>query len=416
MTMNTISLTRLLRQVQQVLELNFLQTIWVEGEIAGMSSSNGHIYLELVEKEENYGKIAAKARATIWKNIHYGWNGNPTFRLNEILQEGNNIRVKAKVNFHEIYGLSLNIQDIDPSFTLGDLALERIKTIEALRNENLLKTNKALPLPAAIQRIAIISSASAEGYQDFINHLSQNIFGYAFNTTLFASRVQGNYSITDMSQQLDEIARSSYKFDCVVIIRGGGSKLDLLAFDDLELARKVATCPLPVLSGIGHDSDVSAVDLVAHQHLKTPTAVADFILLQNQYFENSLDQAAKEIKNWTEKITAANNRHINMLYQNLRLSSQSILNNRQSRISKLAAKLQTATPYLLKAYQRNLEEANHQLQLLKPEAILQRGYSLTTLNGKALTKEALQQIGATLETYTTFGVIISTIVKGKEHE
>lgn len=414
--MEYYSLLEVNKHLQQVIALNFKTPLWVKGEIAGLGTSGGHYYLNLAEKSTTDGQVIAKASATIWKNVIDKWKKLPSLRLVEILKEGNEILIQVTVSFHPIYGLKFNILDIDPTFTLGGLALERQKTINTLQAENLLEKNKSLFLPRVLQRIAIVSSDTADGYQDFIRHLNENAFGYAFFTRLFNSRVQGVFAAEEMTRQLQKIAHLSDQFDCVVLIRGGGSNLDLLAFDDLNLARTVAQCPLPVLTGIGHDADECVIDRVAYTPIKTPTAVADFIILRNQSFEQELEALFEKIRQIGKKHIDKANPFITLLKQQLQQASQRILNYKNNQLSLFQERLQSTPPHILQKRWQHLDKAEAQLQLLDPQAILQRGYTLTTIDGKPLSTDSLNRVGATIETYAHFGIFTSTLINGKKHE
>jgi len=286
-----VSLYQLNKLIQEVIKNSINEIFWLKAEIAQIKENySGHCYLELIEKDSFSDKIIAQAKATIWAN---------TFRIlkpyfetttNRKLSEGLKILICAKVEFHEIYGLSLNITDIDPSFTVGELALKKAETIRHLKEEGIFDMNHELELPIVIQRIAIISSETAAGYSDLLTHLSENPFHYYFSLKLFPAFMQGEKAEDSIIDALDQVNKNIEKFDAVVIIRGGGSQLDLSCFDSYLLGLHVAQFPLPVLTGIGHEQDDSVVDMVAHSKLKTPTAVADFIISQMNDFEIKLDE------------------------------------------------------------------------------------------------------------------------------
>lgn len=277
------TLSELNAGIREVLADSFPDQLWVTAEIGELKvNRNGHCYLELIEKETDTDEILARSRATIWS-----WQFRfiqPFFETStgQALQAGIKILASVSVEFHEVYGISLNIKDIDPTYTLGDLARKRREIIQRLTDDGIMDMNKELPFPELPQRIAIISSPTAAGFEDFVNQLQQNNNGFIFYLKLFPASMQGKDASQTIMDALDRIYQHESHFDVVVIIRGGGAQMDLLCFDDYELASHVAQFPLPVLTGIGHEKDESIVDLVAHQKLKTPTAVAEFLIARIQ--------------------------------------------------------------------------------------------------------------------------------------
>jgi exodeoxyribonuclease VII large subunit len=290
------SLSELNGQVKKVLSANFTAPVWVIGEISEINiHSNGHCYLTLIEKGESEDRIVAQARATIWSY---------TFRMlrpffetttGQQLTDGIKVLMQVSVEFHELYGFSLNVRNIDPTYTLGDQARKRREIIQRLTDEGVITMNKELELPLVPQKIAIISSPSAAGYEDFMDQLNNNPNGFHFYTHLFPAMMQGSQAEESIVDALDRIYPYEDFFDLVVIIRGGGSQVDLSCFDNYNIAYHITQFPLPVLTGIGHEKDDSIVDLVAHTRLKTPTAVAGFILEGVVAFEEKIDFLEQEI-------------------------------------------------------------------------------------------------------------------------
>ncbi|MCK9641037.1 MAG: exodeoxyribonuclease VII large subunit [Prolixibacteraceae bacterium] len=274
-----LSLSELNGAVKKVLASNFTTPVWVVGEISEINiHSNGHCYLTLIEKGDSEDRIVAQARATIWSY---------TFRMlrpffetttGQQLTDGIKVLLQVSVEFHEMYGFSLNVRNIDPTYTLGAQALKRREIIRRLTDDGVITMNKELELPLVPQKIAIISSPSAAGYEDFMEQLANNSNGYKFYTKLFPAVMQGNQAEQSIVNALDRIYPHEDFFDVVVMIRGGGSQVDLSCFDNYNIAYHITQFPLPVLTGIGHEKDDSIADLVAHTRLKTPTAVAEFIL------------------------------------------------------------------------------------------------------------------------------------------
>ena len=285
-----LKLSELNGLVKKAIGEAFTAPIWVICEISELKiNRNGHCYLVLIEKEENGDAIVAQAKATIWSYTFRMLQPYFESTTGQQLTEGLKVLVSVSVEFHELYGFSLNIRDIDPTYTLGDMARRRREIIARLQAEGVADMNKELTLPLVPQRIAIISSPTAAGYQDFIDQLATNPAKYHFHLKLFPAIMQGNQAESSIIGALEQIYRYERFFDAVVIIRGGGSQVDLSCFDNYNLAYFVTQFPLPVITGIGHEKDDSIVDLVAHTRLKTPTAVAEFLITGIALFEQHLD-------------------------------------------------------------------------------------------------------------------------------
>jgi exodeoxyribonuclease VII large subunit len=295
-----LTLYQLNRRICEALDDAFPESYWVIAEIAEVSRySSGHCYLTLIDKGNGpggAGREQAKAKATIWNNRYQRISHQFESQTGHPLRAGLKILLNASVKFHELHGLALDILHIDPNYTLGDLARQRQETINRLRTEGLLDRNKERLLPLVPQRLAVISSPTAAGLQDFMHQLRHNAFGYSFTAQLFPATVQGKEAVGSITRALEQVGREQLKFDAVVIIRGGGSQTDLYCFDQYEIAAAVAHSPLPVLTGIGHERDETVTDLVAHTRFKTPTAVAAFLVDQARYFEEKLDEAFWRIK------------------------------------------------------------------------------------------------------------------------
>ncbi|RKZ09334.1 exodeoxyribonuclease VII large subunit, partial [bacterium] len=283
--MDTFSLLELNAHIRQVVALNFEQLIWVSCEISQARQSRGHHYLELVEKAEHSDDIRAQSSAVIWARTFSRIRKKCGDLIDDILQDGVEVRVQVRVDFHERYGLKLVIEDIDPSFTMGNLETRRREILETLQKKGLVEKNGLLPLPVVPQRIAVLSSEHAAGYHDFMQHLRENPYEYHFDTHLFPVALQGSSVEKEVVTALQSVAKAAVHYDCVAIIRGGGSRLDLSGFDNLAIGEAIAHCPIPVFTGIGHEIDQSVADIVANYALKTPTAVADAIIEMTATFE-----------------------------------------------------------------------------------------------------------------------------------
>ncbi len=295
-----LKLSELNGRVKQAVAMSFTAPLWVVAEISELKiNRNGHCYLVLIEKEEQGDGIVAQAKATIWSYTFRMLQPYFETTTGQPLTEGIKVLVSVSVEFHELYGYSLNIRDIDPTYTLGDMARKRKEIITRLQADGVLEMNKELELPLVPQKIAIVSSSTAAGYEDFLDHLVSNDSKYIFYTKLFPAVMQGNQAETSIIEALEQIYQHEDFFDVVVIIRGGGSQADLSCFDNYNLAYYITQFPIPILTGIGHEKDDSIVDMVAHTRLKTPTAVAEFLVNTLVKFETTLDEL-----NWhfTQKV------------------------------------------------------------------------------------------------------------------
>lgn len=287
----TISLYELNRMVKLSLQEGLPQQLWIRAETSDVRvNQNGHCYLEFIEKDGTGKGIIAKARAAIWSNIFVMLRTYFESATGQPFTSGLKVMVQVSVEFHEVYGLNLNVQDIDPAYTLGDQALNRAAIIRQLEEEGVLGLNKELELPALTNRIAIISSPTAAGYEDFCNQLYNNSQGFAFYTKLFPAIMQGDRTEDSIIAALERIYDNIDSFDTVIIIRGGGATSELSCFDSYLLAASIAQFPLPVITGIGHERDETVLDIVAHTRAKTPTAVAEFLISHMQETASDLEQ------------------------------------------------------------------------------------------------------------------------------
>lgn len=380
--MKSVTLYELNEYIRRILALNLSEALWISCEIAQASESRGHYFLELVQKSESEENIVAQASAVIWQNNLRQLRRKIGVTLDSLLQDGMEVLLKVKVDFNERYGLKLIIEDIDPAYTLGKLELKRRQTIEQLRQQGLLENQKILSLPIVLQRIAIISSERAAGYQDFLQHLQQNTYGYKFQLHFFQSAMQGDLVESEMLQRLKAISTAKENFDCVVIIRGGGARLDLNAFDNFNLAKAVATLPIPVFTGIGHDIDETVLDLVAHASLKTPTAVADFLIAHNLKFENTLVNISLVLKsNTLQKI---NNQalFISNLTKNIHFHTQQQFFRQHQMLDFIENTVPRLSNYQLQFAKQNLDTLEKMTELLSVESTLQRGFAIVAKNGK----------------------------------
>jgi exodeoxyribonuclease VII large subunit len=363
MQKSSIRLSDIQQRIKQTLESALTGSYWITAEINELKTNTaGHCYIELIEKDADTNALTAKANAIIWA---YSFRLlKPYFETSTgcALAAGIRVLVKAAVQYHPLYGLSLLISDIDPAYTVGELEMLRRKTIARLREDGVFDMNRETLFPLLPQRIAVISSEQAAGYQDFMNHLHHNEYNYAFRTQLFPSLVQGTTAAQSIIANLSLINEQREAFDVVVIIRGGGSAADLACFDEYELAAHVAQFPLPVLTGIGHEKDESVVDLVAHTALKTPTAVADFLIDCVAEQENRLLELEDSMKNIVRQQIQAE----------------------QSRLENIVNRQKMAVRLCFQRAHFRLQVLEQAIRYKDPATILARGYAVVSLHGKTL--------------------------------
>lgn len=355
-----LSLFELHQQIKDELELAFPDSYWVIAEIGQINPDRrkGHCYLNLIDKgDSTSGQLLAQARATIWSARFQMLSRFFEEKTGQPLKAGLKILFQANVKFHELYGLSLDIVNIDPNYTIGDLARQRQETLKRLEAEGLLTANKELELTEVPQRLAIVSSATAAGYQDFIHQLKNNTYGYTFSTTLFPATVQGNEAPASIRKALNLIGINSERFDACIIIRGGGSQTDLSCFDDYSVAAAIGNMPLPVLTGIGHERDESIADIVAHTKLKTPTAVASFLL-------DRLREAEELAEDLLDSIRIFATQQLKVTSDRLERNSLRITNRTNSFLQDSREKVDRLSRVLLLKPKSFLEKERHLLESL----------------------------------------------------
>lgn len=370
--------------VRRVLALNFPESLWVSCEIGQLSRSRGHHFFTLVQKAEDGDELLARAEAVLWAGRHRKLKKEIGMMLPSLLQEGIEVLLKVSLDFHERYGLKLIVENIDPSYTMGKMEQRRRQIIEQLRAERLHEKNGRLPLPPVLQRIAVISSEEAAGLQDFLRQLERNAYGYRFRTQLFPAAVQGEQVEAEILRQLRRIRRQQPPFDCTVIIRGGGSRLDLAGFDNLELGRAIAGFPIPILTGIGHDIDETVADLVAHTALKTPTAAADFLIAHNLHFENRIEEWGYQLQRLSQRLVRQEQLQLEQLEQRIKMEGKQALHAQSQLLGFIEKELPRLSKRPLRNQQNRLDQLEQLIGLLSPEATLRRGYTLTIKDGKPL--------------------------------
>ncbi|NSW44260.1 MAG: exodeoxyribonuclease VII large subunit [Bacteroidales bacterium] len=448
-----IKLSQLAVLVKEVINISFSQHIWVKAEISELHENrNGNCYLELIEKDNESDKIIAKFRAIIWDKTYRLLKPYFESTTHSNLKAGINVLVLVKVEYNEVYGISLQIIDIDPTYTIGDLEQRRALVIQQLVSDGVFEMNKELEFPLVPQRIAIISSDTAAGYEDFCNQLNHNPYGFKYKITLFKAFMQGDLAEQSIIQAMEKIPVQQY--DVLVITRGGGSKSDLACFDHYDLANNIAQFPLPVIAAIGHERDTSVADLVAHTRVKTPTAAAEYIIQKTaeywQYINslynnvtqysseiiekefNKLEQATKTIRNVQNILKIKkqqlwyNSEKINWTVQkNLKKEQQSLLllkrqfNNITKRVILLQHKqlsqkvhqLANVIKVQIKMNEQNLHHIEKTIDAYNPKHVLARGYSITMKNGKVVKAVDFIKNDDIIETILSNGKIESKVIK-----
>lgn len=428
--MKSISLYELNNLVRCTLESTLYDNFWVRAEISSLQY-NRHCYLELVQKDEFGHGIVAKARAQVWANKWYLLKSHFEQVTHQSLSAGMEVLVQVEITFHELYGYSLNIIDIDPTYTLGDIARKRMEIIQTLKDEGVYDMNKELPLPRLLQRIAVISSPTAAGYGDFCDQLHNNKFGLAFHTRLFPAIMQGNEVENSVISALNSIAEEHDKWDVVVIIRGGGSVTDLSGFDTLALGENVAQFPLPIITGIGHERDDTVIDLVSHTRVKTPTAAAEFLIHHQKAELSSLEDLEERMYASTSLILQREKQRLELITHKFPTLFELVKQKEYSRLDRTwmtlqtliiqktttekaqleykQQRLQSATDSMLTALKHRLDLIDAKLDSANPQKILNLGFSITRIDGKAVTDATTVTKGQTIETTLKSGTIKSTI-------
>ena len=402
--MNSISLSELTSQIQEAIRLNFDSAVWIRAEISELRENpGGHCYLELIEKDKDSDALLAKTKATIWASTFRMLKPYFESSTGQTLRSGLNVLVAVSVEFHGVYGFSLNIRDIDPTFTIGEMAARRLQIIRQLEADGIVEMNKQLEFPQLPQRLAIISSATAAGYGDFCDQLKNDSSHFAFYPKLFPAIMQGDHAEKSIISALEKIYEHADLFDVVVIIRGGGATTDLACFDSYELALNCAQFPLPIIAGIGHQRDISILDMVAHTSVKTPTAAAEFLISVIQEAEdqvvNLLADIQDIIKNKIENEVRFFDQTRLRIKQILRswVLQKSYVVERQKNRLKSALRMQL----LKQANRLSLLEKN--IETHSPAFLLKHGYTITTFNGKRITSSKQVKQGDKIRTFVADG-------------
>jgi exodeoxyribonuclease VII large subunit len=388
--MEALSLYDLNALVRRSLEQCLPDEYWVQAELSDVrTNSTGHCYLEFIQKDSRSNNLIAKARGTIWANVYRLLKPYFEESTGQAFVSGIKVLVQVTVSFHELYGYSLTVQDIDPTYTLGDMARRRREILKQLEEEGVLTLNKELEMPVLPQRIAVVSSPTAAGYGDFCHQLKNNSRGFFFHTELFPALMQGDRVEESVLSALDAILNRQEDFDAVVIIRGGGATSDLSGFDTYLLAAACAQFPLPIITGIGHERDDTVLDSVAHTRVKTPTAAAEYLI-------NCMDLAADELEVLISQLHESVRSRLTEEHRKLISYRNRIPSAVVRRVSDAKLALLTTRKDISLAVQTSLSRQRHRLELLQqrladasPEKILARGYSITLKDGKVVKNAAM---------------------------
>jgi len=407
--MDFLTLSQLNTCISREMKNAFPETYWVMAETSDVRISNRHCYLELIEKNPIGNNLIAKARAYIWANTFDLLKPYFEQTTGRNFTSGLKILINVYIEFHPVYGYGLNICDIDPTYTLGDLQVRRQAIIKQLEEEGVLKLNQELELPDLPQRIAVISSATAAGYEDFCRHLTENRQSYVFYPKLFPAVMQGDQTEQSIISALNKIYEYKDLFDAVVIIRGGGATSDLSAFDSYELAANCAQFPLPVITGIGHERDDTVLDFIAFHRAKTPTAVADFLIEQMEETASILFECQEDIKNCSYKILDFSSEKLKMITAYLPVFARNLLEGKHSLLEIYRIKISNSASQMLINKESRLKEMESFFQYSSPDYILAKGYSITMKNGKAVKSAKELTKGDVIETVLAEGRIESII-------
>ena len=409
-----ITLSQLLAGIRQTLAQAFPLGVWISAEVGALNVNrySGHCYLELIEKGESSTTPQARVQAAVWRSKWGALSSYFESSTGMPLAAGMKVLLKVSVNFHEAYGLSLVVSDIDPAHTLGEQAALRQQTIAQLTDDGVMELNKSLPLPTVVQRVAVISSATAAGLQDFRNHIEAS--PWCFDLTLFEATMQGATAEGAIIEALEQIADRQDDFDAVVVIRGGGSQTDLECFNAYELCSNLAQFPLPIITGIGHDRDTSVADLVAHTALKTPTAVADFLVERVAGFMGEAEYTYEAVCKSAEMLLTTHNQRLDRNGAHIQSGTSALLRRLEVRLEGAALRLQSGAARVVESERSRLGRIEAQVEGNNPSRILSLGFAIVRSAGKVLTDTDHLEVGQNVEITLADGTASATITEVKK--
>ncbi len=410
MEKETYSLSQLTRFINQVVKVNFESPVWIKAEISELrEASNGHCYLEFIEKDPDTDTLIAKIKANIWANTYRMLKPYFESSTGQQLHAGIKVLVSVTVDFHDVFGLSLNIRDIDPTYTLGELAKRRQEIIRQLEKDGVMEMNKSLEMATLPNRIAVISSPTAAGYDDFCNQLDNNPDGFVFYKKLFPAIMQGDQAADSIIEALDNIYGHVDLFDVVVIIRGGGASTDLACFDSYELALNCAQFPLPIIAGIGHQRDLSIVDMVAHTSVKTPTAAAALLIEMMEEAKDRMTDAYTAIYQLLNQRVQNQHQRLADISWKIRHALINKTSDKKLTLERQKSRLIQAVRLAINTQKNKLVILENSIERHSPAFLLKYGYTITTLNGKRLTSVKKIKPGDKIQTYLSDGDFGSTV-------
>ena len=399
MTDQSLSLSELNNRVNIAIQQALPNTYWLRAETSDVRRNrNGHCYLEFIEKNSITDSIIAKARGVIWSNVYEMLSQYFEKETGQQFTTGLNVLVRVSIEFHELYGYSLTVVDIDPSFTLGEIARNRQIVINRLEQEGVLTLNKELLLPEVINRIAVISSPTAAGFEDFIHQLNKNRAGFKFYTKLFPAIMQGDRSETSIISALESIFMYIDHFDAIAIIRGGGASADLNCFDSYLLANNIAQFPLPVISGIGHERDVTVVDVVSHTRAKTPTAVAEFIIDHMSITATELIDLQNRVVSESENIILNDKNDLLFASNVIIHGAKMMLQKEYTAVDKYSSTIKHQIRQSMLSHMHYIENKEQFINMVSPDNILKRGYTLTLKDMRFVTSVNDLKVGDKIKT------------------
>lgn len=400
--------------VREAIDSRMPQEYWVGAELSEMRENRGHCYMELIEKPDSTNTPVARAQARCWSSTWQLLRRHFERTTGGPLRPGMKILLKVYPQFHEAYGFAWIVTDIDPAFTMGDMARRRMEIIRRLKEEGVWELNKELTLPRFTQRIAVISSATAAGYGDFCRQLTDNEYGFAFTTRLFAATMQGEGVEQSIIAALDRINAELDRFDCVVIIRGGGAVSDMSGFDSLPLAENVANFPLPVITGIGHDRDECILDMISHTRVKTPTAAATLLTDRLKEVSDHIDRCCHSITVHVQSRIHTEQQRINMMWQRMPAIFSAMKARQTAKLDMARQQLRAATSRCITEEKHRIEILARRAEAMNPQKILSLGYSITTIGGKAVRDAAILSPGDIIETTFANGHTVSAVMPQPE--
>lgn len=408
--MNSITLSELNDHVQQTIRETFSTPVWIRAEISEMRENpGGHCYLEFIEKDSVSDTLLAKTKATIWAGTYRMLKPYFESSTGQTFRSGLNILVSVTVEFHSVYGFSLNVKDIDPTFTIGEMAARRLKIIRQLEADGIADMNKSVQFPILPKRLAIISSATAAGYGDFCDQLENDLSHFAFYPVLFPAIMQGDQAEVSIVNALDKIYEHVDLFDVVVIIRGGGATTDLACFDSYDLALNCAQFPLPIIAGIGHQRDVSILDLVAHKSVKTPTAAAEFLIEKLASAENKVMDVFSDINHLVKNLINSEMRFIDSANQKIKQTLRNWVLTKSYLLDKQKNRLRSSLKLIVAGQKSKLALLDKNIESHSPAFLLKHGYTISTINGKRINSIEQVKTGAKIRTFVANGDFESTV-------